>query len=392
MKQLSLFLLLLVGTLFLTSCNDDDDAPSQKSLRRVVVVYIMGENSLTTMATDDLSEIRAGASQIPDDCRMVVFFDNSSTTTMPQILSFDSTNGEQLLYQYPEDVVSTEGDVMESVLQYIVNGNPAEEYALILWSHGSGWAPASSSAKSYTIGIDNGKNTTSNTGVEMEITTLRSVLSSVGVHWKYILYDACFMQCVEVAYELRQLTEWSLGSVAEIPDRGAPYDKLMPYFFASATFQKDIIEQYYDDYAASSGVLLSAIRSDALEGLATATAAAIRGLDAYPTDGLQAYCAYASATAYKPEYYDMGSCIYHWAGQSAYDTWETAMTTAVPYRYVSSTWPTSYSRTFSPRITDADHIALISMYFPIAGRDALNNAWRKYEWYTDVGYLFENNN
>ncbi len=387
MKHCWLFLIMI---LLCTACSDDDeDTTSTKPPTRVVITYMMAENSLSNYAVSDLNEIRQGVSLIPEGCHMVVFIDNSSTATPPEIISFDSVEGEQVLVEYPDDVVSTDKDAMLSILQYIINNNPADEYALILWSHGSGWMPANNSVSSRSIGIDNEENSLSNTGLEMDISTLKEVLTAVGVHWEYIFYDVCFMQCIEVAYELRHLTDWSIGSVAEIVATGAPYNILMPYFFEQTNFARDIAEQYYNTYKDNSGMLLSSVKSDALDALADATADALLPLNEYPTADLQKYCTYASSTGYKPEYYDMGSCIYHWAGSSGYNTWAKAMEAAVPYRYYSNSWTTSYSTVFTASMTDAEHYSGVSMYFPIAGRDRDNAFWRDYEWYEAVGYLFD---
>ncbi len=389
MKRIIFFLCL---SFFCLSCTDDEDekdsGTSKNGLRRAVLVYVMAENSLSSLATSDLNEIRAGMGSIPADCRMVVYFDNSDTKTYPQIISFDAENGEQLVYEYAEDPISTDPDVMLGALRLMLQDNTADEYALILWSHGSGWIPASNRVKHRSIGIDNGNNTYSNTGEEMNISQLKAVLENLDIHWTYIFYDACFMQCVEVAYELRELTDWSMGSVAEIPGNGAPYDKLMDAFFEKTGYENDIIELYFDDYKNGGGVLLSAIESSGLEDLARATRTAISPLSDYPTSNIQKYCTYSSNTLYKPEYYDIGSCIYHWTDDDAYASWQEAMEQAIPYRYHTSTWTTEY-RDVSARLTDEEHYTGVSMYFPIEGREELNDAWREYEWYRDVGYLFD---
>ncbi len=383
MKRLLPFLLVVL----LTACNDTLPLP-ESSYSRVVIVYMIAENSLSSYAQSDLNEIRSAYNLIPDDGAMVVYFDNSRTDVKPQILLFDNTMGETTQFEYGTDVVSTDSATMLNILKYIVDENEADEYALIIGSHGSGWIPASNSTRRLTIGIDNGQNTTSNTGQEMEIHTLRGVLEALGVHWKYIMFDACFMQCIEVAYELRGVTDWCIGSTAEIPANGAAYNRLMPYFFEKETYAKDIAEQYYETYSNGDGMLISSIRSDQLSLLATATARCVTGLADYPTAGIQQYCTYSSSTGWKPEYYDLGSCIYHWTGDSVYGTWQSALDAAIPYRYCTNKWLTSYSSVKSV-MTDADHYAGASMYVPVEGRDELNAAWRRYEWYQTVGHFFD---
>ncbi|MCD7720785.1 MAG: clostripain-related cysteine peptidase [Prevotellaceae bacterium] len=382
-------LLPLLAALLLASCSDTLTLPDSGA-RRTVIVYMMGENSLTQYAQGDLNEMRSATSLIPDSCRLVVFFDNSRSDINPEILCLTKDKGESLQFEYPEDVVSTDSATMLGALRYMIEANPSDEYALVLWSHGSGWIPASASnGSSRTIGIDNGENTSSNTGQQMSIPTLRHVLEQAGAHWQYILYDACFMQCVEVAYELRELTDWSIGTPAETPANGAAYDKLMPFLFEAEGYPKDIAEQYYEEYADNYGVIISAIRSSSLPLLATRTAALLSPLESFPLDGLQQYCAYASQTGWKPEYYDIGSCMGAWLEEEAFQQWLSALDEAVPYRYLSPSWVTSYSSVFRPRLTDQEHSVAVSMYVPQEGRDDYNAAWRQYEWYRDAAHQLD---
>lgn len=375
-----------VIVLFAVSCNDDEGETAPVRLRRVVIAYVMGENSLSAAATADLDEMRRGAAEIPADCRLVIFYDNSSSTALPQIISLDSTRGETPEYEYPEDIISTDSAGMESALKRIIADNEADEYALILWSHGSGWLE---SEKRRTIGIDNGSNTSSNSGTEMEIPVLRHILENTGIQWRYIFYDACFMQCMEVAYEMRNVTAWSIASPAEIPGAGADYTAMMPFFFEADGFAQDIPETYFNLYQNSCGLLISSVMSSGLDNLAAATAAALSSVNDFPTDGVQAYCAYASGTGWKPEYYDIGSCINRWTGDGGYAAWSIAMERAIPYRYATDTWLTEFSSLFTAEITDREHYAGASIYVPAEGRDNDNDAWRAYDWYADVGRLMD---
>ena len=59
-----------------------------------------------------------------------------------------------------------------------------------------------------------------------------------------------FMQSVEVAYELRDYTDYCIGSPTEIPGPGASYDELVPAMFFSEDAAVDIAKAYYEPYAA----------------------------------------------------------------------------------------------------------------------------------------------
>ena len=142
---------------------------------------------------------------------------------------------------------------------------PSKHYGLVLWSHASGWIP-----KRKAFGIDNNKNSNySNSGTELEIPALRGILEQLP-HLDFILSDACLMQTVEVAHELRQVTDYLIGSPSEIPGEGAPYDRIMlPMMRGNAT---EIAEQYYQYFTDRQGVALSVVDCRQMDNLAIATA------------------------------------------------------------------------------------------------------------------------
>ena len=374
-----LFTAILV--LFLcVSCKDELELP-KTTWKRVVVVYMMGENSLSTYAQRDLNEMREAMRTIPDSCQLVVFFDNSRNEINPQILTFDAKGGEKTLFTYKTDPVSTDSATLQQALQTIVKASPAKSYGLVMWSHGSGWLPQKPA--NYTIGIDNGKNTLVNKGKEMEIPTLANILRKTDERWDYVFFDACFMQSAEVAYELRNEVEWCISSPAEIPAEGAPYHELLPMLFDNEPWH--IAEAYYEYYKTREGIVISAIRTSEMENLAMATKPLIASLPSYPsTEGIQQYFGLEYPEQWEPEFYDMGSAMHKWF-ESDYDAWLEVARKAVPYYYATQQWTTGYPDFFDPKLTDEEHILGISMYIPTEnGRQ--NEAFKRTSWYKSAGW------
>ena len=60
-------------------------------------------------------------------------------------------------------------------------------------------------------------NSHSNSGSKMEIADVAAALDDFP-RLDFILFDACFMQAVEVAYELRHVAKYIASSPAEIPN------------------------------------------------------------------------------------------------------------------------------------------------------------------------------
>lgn len=371
----------------LSACHHSDtpspDAPIG-SFRSVAIVYVMAENSLSSYAPRDLDEMRRGAKSIPDSCLLAVYYD-SSDGEKPQILLLDNQGEERILHTLQTDPVSTDSTTMQEVLNLIIQRCPARHYGLTLWSHGSGWVPQEPrQAMRKTIGIDNGNENTSDTGQEMEIETLANILENTGRRWEYVFFDACYMQGVEVAYELRHVTDWCIGSPAEIPADGAPYHVIMPHLFADSAQVWRIAEAYYDFYRYNDGLVISAVKTSELEALAAATAPLIARLNEYPTMGLQQYWLVSYLNQWRPEFFDMGSAMGCWLTDEEYQKWRAVAEKAVPYHYASGSWITS-NRFFHAVITDAEHIICMSMYIPVSGRRT-NEAFTQCSWYEVSGW------
>lgn len=368
----------------LTGCKKDEpETEPQESLfgrqlRRLVVVYMTAENTLSNFAIDDLTEIRQATASIPSDCALAVYFDNASSQN-PSVLLFDSIHGERTMLTLSTDPISSDSTTMQNMLSHITQEIKAEEYALVLWGHGSGWLPAKKMPHR-AYGPDNGKNIYSDYGQWMETSTLRNILENVGIQWRYIFYDVCFMQCIELAYELRHVTEWSIASPAEIPGNGAPYNTLMPYLFQAEDFARAIPQHYNEAYSNRyHGVIVSSARSETMEQLAEVTRSCIDTLSALPAHHVQQY-GYAPSNS---EFYDMASLMGQWLSPQHYAQWAQSMEQAIPYRYQAPRWETVFGA-LDNTLRDTEHFAAASMYVPQENTSNIYRTWVTTQWAQDV--------
>lgn len=390
------WVLLTVLCAGLLSCSDDETDDELSLPTRTVLAYVAAENSLNSAAVSDVNEMLAAAASLNDGDHLIVYVDN---TTLPRIYEITaattatSMSALTAVQTYDEDLNSASADVLLDIIDWTVAHYPADEYGLILWSHGTGWLPSgsttSSSARRKTFGVDNGSNTTSNSGSAMDISDMADALAQ-GPHWLFILFDACFMQSMEIGYELQDYTDWLIASPAEIPFNGAPYTTVVPALFATDFNPQTVVDNYL---AAYSGCLLSAVDCSQLSSLATHTADLLL---AYKDDILAAdlsgvlnyfdYDAYYSRLAI-PDCYDPQGVLLQVASEDEMADWKAVLAETVYAPYMSS-WYSAYPARYLS--VDEEQYSGLSLFIPLDKYDTRHpefaTAYRQTLWGQFVGW------
>ena len=365
-----------------------DPTPQPRAeAERTVIVYMAGDNSLSSAVQGDTIEMVRGKAMIPEDVNFLIFLDDKQH--QPAIYELSAKNGMQLWKQYEEELCTTDSLTMLEVLREIEHYFPARHYGITFWSHATGWTPERNSSRRNTFGQDK---TPISGKMEMEIPVLHDVLAQLP-KFDYIFFDACFMQCIEVAYELRDVTSYIVGSPAEIPGPGAPYDKVIEALCKGDA--KGIVEgydsgypNYYDGYYYS-GVLLSCIDCAKLEELAQATGQFLTplymGREEHNRSDFQYYCTDLSKYTY---YFDMRTTMCRLLAEEDYAAWMEVYNQAVPLYTLSNTLTWYANLCADSRIKDFECYGGVSMFIPLNKYDAYgwNEAFRKTSWYVATGW------
>lgn len=386
MKHWFLFPLLLLS-LLLTSCHKDDE-PQTTPYRRTVLVYLAADNNLSSFALEDLAEMKEGMAQVSDGMlHLLVYIDTGSS---PRLVELKKQNG-----QVVEDVVRTYDDrnsvgVDETREVFAdVFSNPdflAEGYGLIYWSHGDGWIPYGQASTRW-VGQDKGDG-----DHRMNISELVTILQSVP-HLDFLMFDACFMASVEVAYELRSFTDYYVGSPTETPGPGAPYQVLVPMMVAdqAAIRMSNSYFAFYEgiytgktptvDGPWTGGVSICVMRTDALESLAALTAQLL------PEEVVDIAALKEEVFDYDHKgggrdyvgYFDLKQLMEQVLDDASYATWTQAFDAAIAYW---STTPKNYSQFVG--MFSMEGANGITHYIPGSStqRDA---AYHSMKWYQDAG-------
>ena len=395
MKRFCLYIIITYIGLLLAGCHDtletpEDPTPQPRAeAERTVIVYMIADNNPYLPVAEDTTEMVKGKDQIPEDVNFFIYLDDRGKH--PAIYELSAKNGMQLWKQYDEELCSTDPDVMLEALRQIEYYFPARHYGITFWSHATGWAPERNSSRQKTFGKDVDFGTTSPGKIEMEIPVLRDVLAQLP-KFDYIFFDACFMQCIEVAYELRNVTNYMVGSPAEIPGPGAPYDKIIEALCAGSV--KGIIDGYNSGYPLNPypGVLLSCIDCTQLEALTTETGRLLTPLYmekkvVQPTTDFLSYCDLAWQ---KFTYcFDMRTTMYSLLSEDDYAAWTGLFEKAVPMHPLLSTqwYAANCSQTF-PTVKLPEHYGGVSMFVPLDKYDACgwNEDFKNTSWYAATGW------
>jgi len=412
MKYIARLILLSLVAFAFTSCRKaEEEEPLEPS--RTLLVYMVAENSLLTFSNTDIREMLSAKSTLASNQEILLFIDNNKTPAIYRITN--QTVGDYLEnltpeYTCSEDFNSCTEEALTNFLSYARKNTNSDSYGLLMWSHGTGWQPSiyylddRKFARRKAFGLDNGKNSSSDIGYSMSITALHKGLQSWGARFDYLMFDCCFMQTVEMAYELRDVTKYIIGSPAEIPGPGANYTALMPALFG-ANYSQQIPEKYHNTYSNSQyGSLMSTVDCDALEQLAFATRKVVQAhkqeildmsydnvLDYFIYDKWRHKCTQSDA-------YDMNGIFKTVLPANEYEEWKVSLDKAIPYRYSTEKWYSYISERANCGkyvYSDLEQYYGLSMYVPLAkyeeGEYASSNKffvdaysesqWAKAVWY-----------
>jgi hypothetical protein len=408
-------LLVLAVCVLVSSCSKDDEDKKQTVATRSVLVYISGENSLNSYVASDVNEMLRAKSVLGDDDNLILYVDDTDYPRFYEIKNNTSATSFARLTPvktYSEEMDSATPETFRKILDYFFNHYKAESYGLVMWSHGSGWvndpsnqtdesrtestltdesqtdealsddsSSASSSLASFagvrkTICVDNGRNTTSDSGTRMEVVDMASVLETFP-KFEFIMFDACFMQGMEVAYELRNSANYIIGSPAETPGEGAPYQNVLAPMFANPFNPQPLVYNYYSYYGeyTSYGVVISAIKTDEFSEFVPVMQDLLASYS-FLNDSLYSYSDCLDYFLYSwnfsrtsdvmpyPDYYDIQGIMLKVLSSEDYAKWKTAFDKLVPYKYASAGWYSSYKR--GSMVVDQNQCGGVNMYLPLS--------------------------
>ncbi|WP_300672955.1 clostripain-related cysteine peptidase [Desulfoluna sp.] len=284
----------LWAAIFLTGCGGDNDTTPALSVAGsswTVMVYLDGDNNLEEWALADFNEMEAAATD--ENLHLIVLFDRSpyhseaqgdwegtrlykirhdtDTSSMSSVRLTDSV-GLGLAGDESDELNMGRSETLRQFVSFCKEAYPSDYTALILWDHGSGWAPSGAdTAKVGTkfIAIDD-----ASSGDALSMKEVADALSGQPVD--LLGFDACLMAEAEVAWELRDSARYMVASEMLEPSTGWNYTDFLNRFAGVSGVKKTpevlgrIISETYLEGGGDMGLSLSVTDLKALPSLGAA--------------------------------------------------------------------------------------------------------------------------
>lgn len=435
-------LTLLTACLFsMTSCifiyhepgpEEEVEIPDPEVFDRVNILYSAGHNNLSPYLKDDIDELAASAImhwRHPYEA-LVIFFHSSKgsgySPTEPELIRVRQKDGSpvyETIRKFPEETISADAGTFGEVLTYIEEHFPAKEYNLIFSSHCSGYLPEGYLGNSGSLEQGYGKGAvmpyktqkapvaypfpvqtagplTKSIGADYDGSSrnsyemnLKDFAEAIPMHLNSIIFDACFMGGIEVAYELKDKCRYLVASQAEVLADGMIYTEMGKRIFGGGTDLTGLCKDYYNHYNtagpfSANGGIISMIDCSSLEPMAaichnifTRHRDAMEGIGYHD---IQRF--YRTGQGHYHGFYDLRDIILH-AGcsEEEMNAFDTALAGCMAYKAATEGFLTSYG---GFQITS--HCGL-SMYLPshkgTYGNEYLNDYYRTLAWNKATGLV-----
>lgn len=286
--------------------DDLDGRDLNEETRNVLLLYSAGFNSISDYLKEDIQDLMKG--NIPSSSRMkdvlLVYSHlpvrkNAYSEPNPPVLMriYKGHGGEVVtdtLVRYPASVHSADPAQLNAVLRYVRDNFPAKTYGMIFSSHATGYLPAGyyTNPKEYmyapssvmmgrqgyqkpyggvpyvepehdpslpmvkSIGQDQVGSYGAYLSYEIQIEDFAKALP---MYLDYILFDACLMGGVEVAYELAGKCGLVGFSQTEVLAEGFDYEEIPTRLLHGGNPDPQAVcEDYFQQYDIQSGIYRSA--------------------------------------------------------------------------------------------------------------------------------------
>jgi Clostripain family. len=376
MNKSKIHLLFLLFLLLFSACEKDELLPADEtpvSRFRSVLVYLGVDNNFHAEAQQKIEQLRTNWHKDTDG-NLLVYADAGSNPVLIHIYHSELRgNVADTIAIYPATENSANPAALTRTLERMQSDFPANSYGMVVLSHATGWAPAEMSLPTLglrSIVLDRGTDEPNN---YME---LPDFANAIPYKLDFVVFDACFMASVEVAYELKEKTDYIVASPAEVLAPGFVHSTMMSHLFRPQPDLTAVAREFYEYYNQQSSsyrsATVSVIKTSALEALADFTK------DVFASSGTgEEWVNTVQTFGYKNQkiYFDLGDYLQKLSPER-YDELQTIFDHCVLYKAHTP----SYYSDGTHVLQTIDAFSGLSVYIPQTAYPAANEYYERLKW------------
>ena len=246
--------------LILLGCTDGEYRVKDKIVEKTLFMYFPWSGNVNPLTSDFYKNVADMENAIIakglDSKRVIVFFATSSSEAeMYEIVYSKGKCTHEFLNEYTFYFYTTVSG-LTSILNDVKRFAPAPIYAMTIGSHGMGWVQAEQTRmyklRDYKYHWEREGALTRWFGgslYQTDITTLAEAIINANMHMQFVLFDDCYMANVEVAYDMRNATDYLIASTCEVMSAGMPYAMIGEYLLDSEPDYQAICDGFYSFYS-----------------------------------------------------------------------------------------------------------------------------------------------
>lgn len=275
MKRVLYLLVLVIAAVSFSACNSESEAPDNYNKQTTIVFMpwsgsANGYQGLYSYFMQNLDSIEGAILKAGRmNGRVLVFFSTSAeSSSLYEITLENKQIHHKTIKSYTGNLYTTANGIAE-ILSDVKSNAFALNYAMVIGCHGMGWtfkndwtdypyaAKQRRDASSITKkGSTNLWHPTRFYGsvddlnsYATDIETLDAGIREAGLKMQYILFDDCYMANVETAYQLKDVTNFLVGSTSEIMAEGMPYQSMWTSLASPTPAYETITAAFHQFYS-----------------------------------------------------------------------------------------------------------------------------------------------
>ncbi len=199
------------------------------------LIFLNGHNNLSSFGEMNVKDMeKIGSSK---DLNIIVEWGTSTSNITKRLYIEKSTDPKKVTSKSVKEMKDYDmGNYknLQSFVRWGVQNYPAHHYFIAVWNHGSGWrrtAVTEPTVRDISFDDNSGNRiTTEQLGLAMA-----DAKAAIGRNVDIYGSDACLMQMVEVAGEMKESVDYFVGSQETIPAEGWPYAPFLKKWSSAPT-------------------------------------------------------------------------------------------------------------------------------------------------------------